>query len=128
MIMSGQSFSACRKLVRCHVNVVSLAAVFWMSLSRSVGKALRDIQTTAAREASVDPSRMLHLRDNTYHRAPACLIVAIPSKVIYPWAFVFLSWFWNRFVSWPRLSFSAISKYNPESLLVSFTPSTVLVG
>ena len=42
---------------------------FWMS--RNVGKALRDIQTTATSETSVNPSRMLHLRDNAYHRAPA---------------------------------------------------------
>ena len=44
MIESGQIFSACRKLVRCRVNV------FWMS--RNV--TLRDIQKTAARVTRVN--------------------------------------------------------------------------
>ena len=36
MIVSGQIFSACRKLVRCRVNVVSLAAVFMDVTQRNV--------------------------------------------------------------------------------------------
>ena len=128
MVESGPIFFSLSKTLPMPCERSLPCSRFWMS--RNVAKALRDIQKTAASETSVNPSRMLHLRDNTYHRAPARLIVAIPFQyseieVIYPCSFVFLSWFWKRFVSWPRLFLRAISKYNPESLLASFTPSTV---
>ena len=73
---------------------------------------------------------MLHLRDNTYHRAPARLIVAIASNTVKSKLFTrgplpFFLGFGRDLYHGQDCFSEAISKYNPESLLASFTPSTV---
>ena len=113
---------------------------FWMS--RNVGKALRDIQKTAASETAEHNVRRnklslqgkkssgyAHFWNTHLNRREVVMCESksnvtltwqhVPQgaralnsghrfqyseiEVIYPWAFAFLSRFWKRFVSWPRL-------------------------
>ena len=53
MTMTDQLLT--KVLVQSCTNLVSLAAIFWMS--RNVGGALRDVQKTAARETSINRNR-----------------------------------------------------------------------
>ena len=75
MIVSGQIFSAGRKLVRCCVNEVSLAAVF----------------------LDVECYTYVTTRTTGHPRPSGHPFQYSEIEVIYPWAFVFLSWFWKRF-------------------------------